>query len=87
MLFPDCAESNHDFLFATQLSPSNLKEWQADDSPNIPKVYFPCHKHLFINKFHKSRIIYDICFDKHISHFLHSRQLHERVFSFLHCCC
>lgn len=58
MLFPDCAESNHDFLFATQLSPSNLKEWQADDSPNIPKVYFPCHKHLFINKFHKSRIIY-----------------------------
>lgn len=58
MLFPDCAESSHDFLFATQLSPSNLKEWQADDSPNIPKVYFPCHKHLFINKFHKSRIIY-----------------------------
>lgn len=58
MLFPDCAESSHDFLFATQLSPSNLKEWQADDSPNIPEVYFPCHKHLFINKFHKSRIIY-----------------------------
>ena len=58
MLFPDCAESSHDFLFATQLSPSNLKEWQADDSPNIPKVYFPCHTHLFINKFHKSRIIY-----------------------------
>ena len=58
MLFPDCAESSHDYLFATQFSPSNLKGWQADDSPNIPKVYFPCHTHLFINKFHKSGIIY-----------------------------